>query len=105
MGDITEQKPAKRRRFLLRLDDGSLIAEGSVLFDNASGGAALLTYEEAYRLGKAGQKEVDRLRLLIDQYAARNIADPNSVRASALKPFNPYTQDVSNVWECSGCAM
>lgn len=92
MGDISEQPPNKRRRILLRLDDGSLIGESAGFLGYATSGVALLDYEQACRLGRAGEKEVKRLTQLIKEYAQRHPADHN-LKPSILKPYNPYTQD------------
>jgi hypothetical protein len=88
---------ARKRKLLLRLDDGSLIGPMDILLGSSSHGGpgtVLLDFESACRTGKAGKTELERLDRLITNFQSR-ITGVLGIARNELKQRNPYVQDVS----------
>lgn len=88
---------SRKRKVVLRLDDGSLIGPVETLLGTGSHGAdaVLLDFEAACRTGKAGRPELDRLERLINDFQSRISGGIMSIPRNELKQRNPYIQDVS----------
>ena len=91
-----QQPPGEqgKRKVLLRLDDGSLIGDRSILLNTAEGGAVLLEPSNAARVARAGQAELERLDRLLDVFRDKY---PNaySIPKSTIRNHTPYREEVS----------
>lgn len=81
-----------RRPILLRLDDGSLIGDSSILLNTPDGGAVLLEPSNAARVARAGQAELERLDKLLGVFRTKY---PNAylIPKSQIRNHNPYREE------------
>ncbi|GBF98870.1 hypothetical protein Rsub_11474 [Raphidocelis subcapitata] len=81
-----------KRRVLLRLDDGSLIGDSTILLNTQEGGAVLLEPSNAARVARAGQPELERLDRLLEFYRNKY---PNAyqIPKSQVRNHNPYREE------------
>ena len=84
---------APRRKLLLRLDDGSLIGDSTVLLNTPEGGAVLLEPQNAARVARAGQPELDRLERLLEEFRGR-YPTAYKLPKSLVRNHNPYREEV-----------
>lgn len=93
MAQVAPQPGLPGRKLLLRLDDGSLIGDSSVLLNTPEGGAVLLEPSNAARVARAGQAELERLDRLLEVFRNKY---PNtySIPKSQVRNHNPYREEV-----------
>jgi len=82
-----------KRKVLLRLDDGSLIGDSTVLLNTSEAGAVLLEPTNAARVARAGQAELERLDKLLGVFRNKY---PNAylMPKSTVRNHNPYREEV-----------
>ena len=73
------------RQVWLRLDDGSLIGDSKWLQDGKSGGAVLLTPDQAFQAGRVREADVHRLRNILQKLDA---FDPPAAPLRSLSTAN-----------------
>lgn len=81
-----------KRKVLLRLDDGSLIGDSTVLLNTSEAGAVLLEPTNAARVARAGQAELERLDKLLGVFRNKY---PNAylMPKSTVRNHNPYREE------------
>jgi hypothetical protein len=78
---------------LLRLDDGSLIGDSSILLNTEGGGAVLLEAQDAAKVARAGQPELERLDRLVN-YFRNKYPHAYMIPKSQVRNHNPYREEV-----------
>lgn len=82
-----------KRKILLRLDDGSLIGDSTILLNTSEGGAVLLEPQNAARVARAGQRELERLDRLLTVFRNK-YPTAYLIPKSQIRNRNPYREEV-----------